>query len=343
MITTVNNRRASVILSALLMISIALTCGVAYLGYPVPELQTKWYVTSAVVAGVGTSLHLSAILLMGTAISRLEIGHLVLFTLYTSILICCGVIPLAADAKSKLPEALQWRLGWLLFCCFAQLPGLLTVLVALYFKDNQQVQRWLHPLQELIDGFPKSQNTIAMKEVAPLEQVVVTDNQQPLKPSQILKTWPRGPPFPVKALYSFKNPAESELPFRRGDELMVLDCRGRWWHAQKDDAKGFIPSNYVDVLLKAEVKEDYAAKADDEVSVIKGQVIEVMERYDLKCLVRNKEAKIGGLPTQYLIFQDEQKATQAALEEADKENVKPPDGQATAMKTTFAGLFTSQQ
>ena len=122
------------------------------------------------------------------------------------------------------------------------------------------------------------------------------------KPSKVLKTWPKADPFPVRALYSFKPTSSSELPFKKGDTITVLDCRGRWWQAQKDDRIGFIPSNYVTVLLKARVISSFTAIEDDQVSVKKDEIIEVMEKYEEKCLVRNVEDKIGAVPTEKLEF-----------------------------------------
>lgn len=122
------------------------------------------------------------------------------------------------------------------------------------------------------------------------------------KPSMVLKTWPKADPFPVRALYTFKTDSKSELPFRKGDTLIVLDCRGKWWQAQKDDRVGFIPSNYVSVLLKARVASTFTASEDDQVSITKDQVIEVMERYHEKCLVRTVEGKIGAVRTDRLEF-----------------------------------------
>lgn len=122
------------------------------------------------------------------------------------------------------------------------------------------------------------------------------------KPSQVLKLWPKADPFPVRALYTFKTESRSELPFRKGDTVTVLDCRGKWWQAQKDDRVGFIPSNYVSVLLKARVSSTFTASEDDQVSVMKDQIIEVMEKYEEKCLVRTVEGKIGAVPTDRLDF-----------------------------------------
>ncbi len=296
---------------SLLMVLISCTCVAAYVSFTETELL-KWFSLSAFLVGATASLHLGALLLSGLAFSKLEITHVALFTVYSSVMACSLVIP------GIVHENWTWKFKVALTCYGLELVPLLAVTVALYLKDNQSVQHWLHPIQELVDGYPKSSISVPMKEVAPLQQVLIQDsstqNISP-KPSQVFKTWPKGPPFPVKALYSFKTATESELPFRRGDELTVLDCRGKWWHAEKDDRKGFIPSNYVQVLLKAEITESCTPESEDEAAVEVGNIVEVMERYDEKCLIRNCGGKIGAIATSKLKFPD-------CDDVQDKENIE---------------------
>ena len=210
-----------------------------------------------------------------------------------------------------------------LFICYAvNFVPLYFIALAVLYSNSQKIQNWLHPFTEIIDGFVKSSGSIQMTNIPSsnnLKEVIVDDGKRmeeeeeisekqgshdsdlpsshkadgsSPKPSKVLKTWPKADPFPVHALYSFKPTSTSELPFKTGDTITVLDCRGRWWQAQKDDRIGFIPSNYVTVLLKARVLSTFAAVEDDQVSVKKDEIIEVMERYDEKCLVRNVEDKI---------------------------------------------------
>jgi hypothetical protein len=115
----------------------------------------------------------------------------------------------------------------------------------------------------------------------------------------IFEDWPAPVPFPAKALYSYRSASGSELPFSRGDELTILDCRGNWWQARnpKTNMTGFVPSNYIQVEQKAKVCKSFDAKDPDEVPVLEGQLIEVMEVHDLMSLVRTVDGKIGSVPT----------------------------------------------
>lgn len=337
MITNVNNKTGKYILTSLLILLISSTCAGAYVSFTCPVLWNKWFPVTGFVAATVALIHYSGLLLTSVPLTRLEATHLCLFSVYASIIASCAVIPWMTTG------ARDWRFHVLMVSYWVDLLPLVAMLVALRFKDSQNVQHWLHPLQELVDGFPKSQSsatttttTVAnMQDVSTLQQIIVSDASTATpKPSQVFKTWPKGPPFSVKALYSFKTTAESELPFRRGDELTVLDCRGRWWYAtaaaaadEKDGGqKGFIPSNYVRVLLTAEVVEAAAAaeamENEDELKVELGQVVEVMERYDEKCLIRSNDGKIGVISTRKLKFVDceSQPASETVLKTAPMQN-----------------------
>ena len=193
-------------------------------------------------------------------------------------------------------------------------------LISIIKSNDQLVQLFFHPYTEIIDGFAKSSGSIQMTKIptssnSSLKQVVIDGNKsvqsinisatdtataKSTKLPKILKMWPKAESFPVRALYSFKSTVTSELPFKKGDSITVLDCRGRWWQAQKDDRIGFIPSNYVSVNQKASVISSYTSTDEEEVSVTKDQIVEVMEIHEEKCLVRNVEGKIGSVPTNRL-------------------------------------------
>lgn len=119
----------------------------------------------------------------------------------------------------------------------------------------------------------------------------------------IFEDWPAPVPFPAQALYSYRTGTESELSFSRGDQLIILDCRGNWWQAKhpKTGRSGFVPSNYIQVLQKAKVRKSFEAKDQDETSVLEGQEIEVMEVHEFMSLVRSVDGKIGSVPTDCLV------------------------------------------
>ena len=59
----------------------------------------------------------------------------------------------------------------------------------------------------------------------------------------------------AKALYSYQaNPEDpTEVSINKGEELEILDNKGKWWHARRtaEDGTvttGIVPSNYLQVL-----------------------------------------------------------------------------------------------
>lgn len=337
MITTVKNTRGySVALGNLILSSIC-TLFILVLGYGVDGLKGYWFVLMGLVTSTLSSLHQGLLLFNRRPYTRLELTHKILITGYLVSMLLCILVPtlFTSTYSSGLSDDLKAR-AFNLFTVYAINFLLIGVLaLSVFYCNSQRVQRYLHPYTEIIDGFRKTSGSIQMTNipsnsasVSSLKQVVVSggsgkeennaadaDNEQDEvlspsnkadgsspRPSKVLKTWPKADPFPVRALYSFKPTSASELPFKKGDTITVLDCRGRWWQAQKEDRVGFIPSNYVTVLLKARVKSNFTAVEDDQVSVKKDQVIEVMERYEERCLVRNVEEKIGAVPTNKLEF-----------------------------------------
>jgi hypothetical protein len=60
-------------------------------------------------------------------------------------------------------------------------------------------------------------------------------------------TSPRGEFEPVTALHGYQGSPDdpTELSFDKGESLEILDKRGNWWHARKQDGTtGIVPSNY---------------------------------------------------------------------------------------------------
>lgn len=126
----------------------------------------------------------------------------------------------------------------------------------------------------------------------------------------VFEDWPEPQPFDAEALYAYQRTSSSELSFRRGDRLVVLDCRGNWWQARHADSglTGFVPSNYIRVLRRATVRAaadggGFVARHPDEASVAPGECVEVMEVHEHMSLVRTAAtsgARIGSVPTAML-------------------------------------------
>jgi hypothetical protein len=118
----------------------------------------------------------------------------------------------------------------------------------------------------------------------------------------VFHDWPAPIPFPARTLFPFKTNSPSELPFSKGDELTILDCRGNWWQARHPVSGqiGFVPSNFIAVRQKARVLNDMASSGPDSLTVQSGQTVEVMEVHESACLCRGPDGKIGSVPSEHL-------------------------------------------
>lgn len=334
MITTFKNTRGYSVSIANLILSLICTLFIIVFGYGESKLSGHWFVLIGLVTSVLSALHQGVLLYNRRPYARLETPHKLLIAGYMLTMVLCILVPtLFTSTYTTLSTPKVKKSAFNLFIVYAVNSLSIGVLfVSVYYHTSQRVQRYLHPYMDIVDRFAKTKGSIQMTNIAStsnstssLKQVVVSGGggeegtnpsetlEEPLspsnkadgrspRPSRVLKTWPKADPFPVRSVYSFKSTSPSELPFKKGDTITVLDCRGRWWQAQKDDRIGFIPSNYVSVILKARVKANFTAYEDDQVSVRKDQVIEVMERYAERCLVRNVDEKIGAVPTEKLEF-----------------------------------------
>ena len=88
--------------------------------------------------------------------------------------------------------------------------------------------------------------------------------QQPVqKPQTTAATVSR-----VKALYDFSPSEPSELPFRRGDIISVLDSVYKdWWRGSLRGQTGIFPVNYVEILKDA-TPEELMREAEEESKIL---------------------------------------------------------------------------
>jgi signal transducing adaptor molecule len=72
----------------------------------------------------------------------------------------------------------------------------------------------------------------------------------------------------VKALYDFSPSEPSELPFRRGDIISVLDSVYKdWWRGSLRGQTGIFPVNYVEILKDA-TPEELIREAEEESKIL---------------------------------------------------------------------------
>jgi signal transducing adaptor molecule len=72
----------------------------------------------------------------------------------------------------------------------------------------------------------------------------------------------------VKALYDFSPSEPSELPFRRGDIISVLDSVYKdWWRGSLRGQTGIFPVNYVEILRDA-TPEELIREAEEEAKIL---------------------------------------------------------------------------
>jgi len=72
----------------------------------------------------------------------------------------------------------------------------------------------------------------------------------------------------VKALYDFQPSEPSELPFRRGDIISVLDSVYKdWWRGSLRGQTGIFPVNYVEIL-KEPTPEELLREAEEEAKIL---------------------------------------------------------------------------
>jgi len=56
------------------------------------------------------------------------------------------------------------------------------------------------------------------------------------------------PQLRARALYAFAGSSAAELSFNIGEILTIVGQDGAWWTAESNGKRGYIPSNYVELI-----------------------------------------------------------------------------------------------
>ena len=125
--------------------------------------------------------------------------------------------------------------------------------------------------------------------------------------------------FNVRALYSFTAESSRELSFQKGNILRVTgDVDDNWLRGEMGDRAGIFPSSYVEFIpktseqkLKARAKFNFKAKNESELTMLKGEVLEVERKIDCNWVEVRLGERIGIVPSGYLELLDDDGLTES--------------------------------
>ena len=125
--------------------------------------------------------------------------------------------------------------------------------------------------------------------------------------------------FNVRALYTFTAESSRELSFQKGNILRVTgDVDDNWLRGEMGDRVGIFPSSYVEFIpktseqkLKARAKFNFKAKNESELTMLKGEVLEVERKIDCNWVEVRLGERIGIVPSDYLELLDDDGHTES--------------------------------
>eukprot|EP01119_Soliformovum_irregulare_P011522 TRINITY_DN28_c0_g1_i1.p1 TRINITY_DN28_c0_g1~~TRINITY_DN28_c0_g1_i1.p1 ORF type:complete len:441 (-),score=123.01 TRINITY_DN28_c0_g1_i1:35-1357(-) len=107
------------------------------------------------------------------------------------------------------------------------------------------------PRQNSAPAHPNIPSQTVPRGVPPPSQVPNPNANAPQRPLPVPKVLPI-PPTPKKpmatALYEFNATEPSELSFKVGDTITIVETAGQWWVAELNGKRGQVPSNYFQKL-----------------------------------------------------------------------------------------------
>ena len=126
--------------------------------------------------------------------------------------------------------------------------------------------------------------------------------------------------FNVRALYNFTAESSRELSFQRGNILRVTgDVDDNWLRGEMGGRAGIFPTSYVEFIPrtseekpKARAKFNFKAKSDSELTMLKGEVLEVEKRIDRNWVEVRLGERLGMVPSDYLELLDHDEDHQAS-------------------------------
>lgn len=277
--------------------------------------EGTWFVPVAQMTVAMATVHLVLLLVLNLTFDTYTIINLVLYVAYAVSSVCCALYPVVYEV----------HLGgnrWLVpvFCVLGFVNAACSTVMSLsfFFSEDPWVCKHLHPCTEGLEDLVKEAPAVAMTEIVGTGELASASRPAP---ALGLARFPKGEPFTVHALYTYRTVAPNELAFRKRAVLTVTDARGRWWRAEGADGQGgFIPSNFVRVDRQARVCQPHLSPSveEDEVALpVAGVLVEVLQVYEEqgRALIRNAEGQIGTVPVGNLgLYQDAPGVDGAELE-----------------------------
>ncbi|KAF8928824.1 hypothetical protein EDD21DRAFT_371587 [Dissophora ornata] len=116
----------------------------------------------------------------------------------------------------------------------------------IYFgaEDDSLAKRSIH-------GFTIPRTHVSHDGVGPTQHLVSSQQGTGHDMDSVVVTSPADYAYKARALYSYEaNPEDSnELSFVKGEVLDIVDNKGKWWQARKEDGRiGIAPSNYLQLV-----------------------------------------------------------------------------------------------
>eukprot|EP00111_Clytia_hemisphaerica_P024430 TCONS_00072056-protein len=121
-----------------------------------------------------------------------------------------------------------------------------------------------------------------------------------------------------KALFDYHSNDGQELSFKEGDTIgrIVYIDNHDWLRGQVGDRVGLFPRNFVDLVLKpvrkATITDDYTALEADELSLVSGHIIDIVEDFGNGWLAAIDGNKHGLCPVSFINFTEDEKKSVAS-------------------------------